>query len=756
MRVLLLFRGAPGCGKSTYIHENGLDSYTLSADTIRMQYSSPIQTKNGSVQISAKNDSVVWSLLFQMLELRMQSGCFTVIDATNSKTEEMNRYKALARQYRYRIYLIDMTDLPIEDCKRRNASRAPLKQVPEEAIDKMYARFKTQKVPGGIKVLKPENALAEISYKPSDMNSYRKVYAVGDIHGCYTALQDMLGELGGLQDDCLYIFCGDYIDRGMENADVVKFLLSVKDKPNIVLLEGNHERWLYCWSHDKKTPSKEFELRTSRQLDDSGLDKKEVSRLYQRLNQCSYFSFRGAMYFICHGGIAGMQQDQQLGLITIPTFQMIHGVGGYNDLPDVVEAWNKIGMVQIAGHRNIQNYNILTPHSNYVNLEGSVEFGGSLRAIEIDSDGNLISHSVKNHKFYKPEEQPIVETKEDSVYQLVKDLRRERNVREKRFGCLSAFNFTSEAFRRSSWNELTTVARGLFINTEDHTIVARGYEKFFRIDELARVYHYPHSNLDYLKDKLKFPVNVYLKENGYLGLLCYDPEIDDLRFCTKGSISGDYADYFRQLFQKNVCETGSTRWNEIKQYLKENNCTMLFEVIDQQFDPHIIEYDTPHLVLLDVVYNEIAFRKIPYTAWIGDDLIGISKRFDLNLKKYVNQFMDWQKFYDFYIKASAPGYVYDGHFIEGFVFEDSAGFMTKLKTDYYSFWKHMRSVADGVRRFGSIKSTGQLTDAQSNLFYGFLRDKYTNDEAFRDRHNENGYDIISLRKAFLSSQEGTQ
>ena len=38
MRVLLLFRGAPGCGKSTYIHENGLDSYTLSADTIRMQY----------------------------------------------------------------------------------------------------------------------------------------------------------------------------------------------------------------------------------------------------------------------------------------------------------------------------------------------------------------------------------------------------------------------------------------------------------------------------------------------------------------------------------------------------------------------------------------------------------------------------------------------------------------------------------------------------------------------------------------------
>ena len=151
---------------------------------------------------------------------------------------------------------------------------------------------------------------------------------------------------------------------------------------------------------------------------------------------------------------------------------------------------------------------------------------------------------------------------------------------------------------------------------------------------------------------------------------------------------------------------------------------MLFEVIDQQFDPHIIEYADPHLVLLDVVYNEIAFKKLPYSAIEGDDLIGISQRFDLNLKKYVNQFMDWQEFYDFYIKASAPGYEYDGHFIEGFVFEDSAGFMTKLKTDYYSFWKYMRSVTASVRRYGAVKNTASLSDAQANLFYGFLRDKY--------------------------------
>ena len=36
-----------------------------------------------------------------------------------------------------------MTDLPIEVCKGRKVQREPLKRVPEEAIDKMYARFAT-------------------------------------------------------------------------------------------------------------------------------------------------------------------------------------------------------------------------------------------------------------------------------------------------------------------------------------------------------------------------------------------------------------------------------------------------------------------------------------------------------------------------------------------------------------------------------------------------------------------------------------
>lgn len=773
MRVLLLFRGAPGCGKSTYIEQNGLQDYTLSADTIRMQCSSPVQTPDGHTAISQKNDKTVWFTLFNMLELRMQSGCFTVIDAINSKTAEMNRYKALAKQYRYRIYIIDMTDLPIEECKRRNQLRPYLKRVPDSTIDKMYARFESQSIPHGITILKPETALETIRYKKSDMNQYRKVYVIGDIHGCYTALDTLLQQIGGMQDDCLYIFSGDYLDRGPENVQVLQYLLSITDKSNVLFLEGNHEHHLYSWAHDQKSTSKDFELRTRHELNLADINKSQVRRFYYRLCQCAYFTYRSKDYFICHGGIADLDESNPLSIIGIPSRQLIHGVGQYQDLPAVMyswNSWNSSNIIQIAGHRNIQDYPIDSGH-NYLNLEGHVEFGGDLRAVCLDENG-ITPISVRNTVYRKPEEQNISNTSVPTVRDLIADLRCDRYVNEKSFGKISAFNFSQEAFRHDIWNDATTVARGLFIDTENNTIVARGYEKFFRINELARVYKNPDgsspvSNLDYLKSRLQFPVTAYVKENGYLALVSYDSAHDDLFFATKGSVSGTFVEHFKQMFKDTVFKNEQSSqpglYREIVAYVKENNCTLLFEVVDEEFDPHIIDYEETFghnpqmLFLLDCVKNEIEFKKLPYK-----ELSDFARSFGFRYKEQYSvqngdevrpvTFSSWQEFYDFYLAASAPDYKYLDEHIEGFVIEDSAGFMTKLKTEYYSRWKFLRSVSNNVRRYGSIRNTAALYDAEMSQFYGFLREKYKNDAAFRDYKNETVYNIISLRNEFLAQQ----
>ena len=55
-------------------------------------------------------------------------------------------------------------------------------------------------------------------------------------------------ELSKIYENYNYIFCGDYLDRGLQNKEVLEFLISLKDKKNCVFLEGNHEKWLRIYS----------------------------------------------------------------------------------------------------------------------------------------------------------------------------------------------------------------------------------------------------------------------------------------------------------------------------------------------------------------------------------------------------------------------------------------------------------------------------------------------------------------------------
>lgn len=242
MRTLMLMRGAPGCGKSTWIERNGLSDYALSSDKIRSMFASPVLNAQGKPVISQQNDKIVWETLFSILERRMQRGDFTVIDACNSKTKEMTRYQELAHQYRYRVFCLDMTDIPIDEALRRNAQRSPIKVVPQDYIEKVYSRFQTQSIPSGIKRVTVDD-WQQMFVAPFDLSAYDRVVHIGDIHGCYSALQKAFGENpeDGIDDRTSYIFCGDYADRGPDSPKVLRFLMKISERPNVCFVEGNHE-----------------------------------------------------------------------------------------------------------------------------------------------------------------------------------------------------------------------------------------------------------------------------------------------------------------------------------------------------------------------------------------------------------------------------------------------------------------------------------------------------------------------------------
>ena len=695
MRTLLLMRGAPGSGKSTFIEKNNLKKYTLCADEIRLLIQTPIMQKDGSFGISQNNDNKVWSILFEILEERMSKGEFTVIDATNSKTKEMTRYRELAKAYRYRIYCIDFTDLPIEVCKERNKQRPEFKQVPDDVIDKMYARFEGQKIPRDITILKPDQ-LNEILIKPLDVSEYKAINYIGDIHGCYTALRQAIPVL---DDNQLYVFCGDYIDRGIENAEVLKFLIDICEKPNVCLLEGNHDRAIYDYAHDVKTNKKQFDEITAYELKKANVDKKALRVLYRKIRQCAYYAYNGKTIFACHAGISKMPEN----LLYLSTEQMIKGIGTYGEMREVADNWNKANpdIKQIFGHRNIEDSPIQINESCY-NLEGGVEHGGHLRMITFFKDGSCTETKIKNDIIASAETEIKKDEKESmDVSSAMEDMRRSLFVRENKFGNISAFNFTERAFRKGIWDEITTKARGLFINTNTNKIVARSYDKFFKINEVEE------TQTIFLKSKFQYPLSVYVKYNGFLGILGYDEESDELIIASKSSLESDHVNWFKEIIKDKDL-------NKIKEYLKENNCSMVFEVIDIENDPHIIKYNENQAVLLDIIKNDLKFSKLDY-----EELQRIGESFGFKVKELAYKLNNTQEFWNWYYEVQEENYKYKDEYVEGFVIEDTNGFTVKVKLDYYNNWKFMRSVLQEVKRQGYIAKTSKLTTKFHNDFYNW-------------------------------------
>ncbi len=126
MRILVLLRGPPGVGKSTFIKDMKLEHYTIGSDTLRYMFkwsffsilnevtelihSSPTLFPDGRWHANMGNEKQVWEHLFRFVENRMQNGDLTVVDATHCRTVMISRYHRLCDSYKYRLLILYWTD----------------------------------------------------------------------------------------------------------------------------------------------------------------------------------------------------------------------------------------------------------------------------------------------------------------------------------------------------------------------------------------------------------------------------------------------------------------------------------------------------------------------------------------------------------------------------------------------------------------------------------------------------------------------
>jgi serine/threonine protein phosphatase 1 len=74
-----------------------------------------------------------------------------------------------------------------------------------------------------------------------------RVYAIGDIHGRLDLLDDLLSRV---EADIaarpvsrpLYVFLGDYIDRGLSSRETIDRLIAQGERGECIFLKGNHEQ----------------------------------------------------------------------------------------------------------------------------------------------------------------------------------------------------------------------------------------------------------------------------------------------------------------------------------------------------------------------------------------------------------------------------------------------------------------------------------------------------------------------------------
>ena len=171
MKKLIILRGTPGSGKSTWVKENHLEDYTLCPDTLRLMFSAPVKY-NGEYRIAREPEleKIVWKTLMYMLETRMQRGDLTVVDAMCRKVHDIKGYAELCNKYDYDLIVVDFSSIPLNVCIRQNSTRNPIRYVPEEAITKVWNGMQCQDIyniqfklePKSYKVIKYNENIGEL------------------------------------------------------------------------------------------------------------------------------------------------------------------------------------------------------------------------------------------------------------------------------------------------------------------------------------------------------------------------------------------------------------------------------------------------------------------------------------------------------------------------------------------------------------------------------------------------------------------
>ncbi|MBX9838974.1 MAG: metallophosphoesterase [Silvanigrellaceae bacterium] len=770
MRLVYFLSGMPGTGKSTFIAKNGIEALTLSLDTLRHIYSGLQTDFLGNMVLSQDKNDLVYAKFIEALKIRLQLGGIIFIDNLNPSFNDISEIIPIIQSYDYDYRVVEFPLESIDFYFERNKNRPTYKSIPESRLITLHEVFSKREFPAD-KTMTVEEVEKYINATPEDLmidvSHYDKIHFIGDLQGSYYPIEKYLnGEK--FKENELYVFLGDYIDRGIQNDKCLEFVLKHLNDKNCIFIMGNHEKHLYTYSNNLGRPPSEFLNGTLPQLKKAGFDTDMMKKVYNGLELYAFLKYKDKQIFVSHAGLVTVPNKPRL----LNFDEYMKGFGGYSYNVDA--QFNKLNednnWYQIHGHRNSHKLGFKSYPKSFA-LEAEVEFGGNLPILILDKtgfNGIYIHNKIFNRDLILREEKEknmfvsksIINNLTDfltsrvnydkSGLEIITELRENDLIREKTFEDLphiSAFNFKKQAFFDKRFDEeLVIHARGLFFNNKTGEIVARGFEKFFNINERG----IESAQLSNLEKNLKMPLTLYEKENGFLGLMGYDSNEHSIIYASKSDIGGEFSTYLQNIAKNQFSEN---ELEYMKIYANKHNINYIFEVNDPINDPHIIKYDKAHLVLIGIVKRELRYTEMNY-----EHLVEFSKSFNsMPIKRRFAKIENFKSFTGFYNAVSKESALTTKRQLEGYVVQDAEMNMVKIKLPFYNFWKCMRGFIEQMKNAEIKDKNFDIANIVNNHFLINEADKpaaikfleYIKTIPADQREK----DIISLRDEFLIKNE---
>ncbi|WP_413806735.1 polynucleotide kinase-phosphatase [Streptomyces sp. OE57] len=318
---LVVLVGTTGSGKSTFAGRHFRPTQIVSSDVCR-----------GLVADDENDQSATpdaFDLLHYIAGKRLAAGRLTVVDATNVRSESRRGLINLAREHDVLPVAI-VLDVPEGECARRNAQRPDRAGMPDHVIPRQRRElrrslksleregFRKVHVLRGVEEVEAAEVATERRY--NDLRHLTGPFdIIGDIHGCRSELETLLGKLGyALRRDDLgrpvdaahpegrtAVFVGDLVDRGPDSPGVLRLVMGMVASGAALCVPGNHENKLGRYLKGRKVRVTHGLAETVEQLDrEHRADPAFVDRVRDFIESLvSHYVLDGGALVVCHAGL---------------------------------------------------------------------------------------------------------------------------------------------------------------------------------------------------------------------------------------------------------------------------------------------------------------------------------------------------------------------------------------------------------------------------------------------------------------------